>query len=125
MSAFRRLRALLNRRGGTIRPPRGDDDLIRVKLSDGFTVCGSCGRVAARVSLGDAPGEAARILSMHQETCTGPVKVALPAECDVVHQAPLTGDCVTPCCGHTPFELPAAHRITSDPALATCGKEPG
>lgn len=38
----------------------------------------------------------------------------------VTHRCPHEGSGVTPCCGHTPFELPPADRITVLDALVDC-----
>lgn len=42
----------------------------------------------------------------------------------MIHQTPPEESGVTPCCGRTPFELPASDQMTTDPRLVTCpGKE--
>lgn len=37
-----------------------------------------------------------------------------------VHRAPGNGSATTPCCGLTPFELPAHERLSNDPEQVTC-----
>ena len=39
---------------------------------------------------------------------------------EVTHLCPPEGSGVMPCCGRTPLEVPTYHRLTLDPALATC-----
>lgn len=47
-----------------------------------------------------------------------------PPQVSVTHACPPRGaGGLTPCCGRTPFELPRTDRMTSDPALVTCGIE--
>lgn len=38
----------------------------------------------------------------------------------VVHQCPPEGSGTTPCCNHTPFELPRTDMMTLDPGSVTC-----
>ena len=42
----------------------------------------------------------------------------------VVHVCPPDGTGITPCCGHTPYDLPANDRITTLPDLVTCDIRP-
>lgn len=39
---------------------------------------------------------------------------------ETVHQCPPSGSGLTPCCGRSPFELPANDRITTTPEEVTC-----
>jgi hypothetical protein len=36
------------------------------------------------------------------------------------HECPPRGSSLTPCCGRSPFEIPAYDRLTVDPAYITC-----
>lgn len=45
--------------------------------------------------------------------------VMVRVELELTHFAP-KGGAVTPCCGHTPFELKRTDRLTNDAALVTC-----
>jgi len=50
-----------------------------------------------------------------------------PPVTDTIHECPPGDGSLTPCCGRTPFELPATDRMTAAPALVTCersGKSP-
>jgi hypothetical protein len=38
----------------------------------------------------------------------------------VVHGCPFPGSGVMPCCERSPFEVPAWHRMTTDPDAVTC-----
>jgi hypothetical protein len=42
-----------------------------------------------------------------------------------IHACPPDGSGLTPCCGKTPFELPATDRMTSDPEQVTCSPTSG
>ena len=39
---------------------------------------------------------------------------------EIIHACPPDGEYLTPCCGHTPFELPLTDRMTMDPSLVDC-----
>jgi hypothetical protein len=39
---------------------------------------------------------------------------------ETIHQCPLEGEYLMPCCGLTPFEVPCTDRMTLNPDLATC-----
>lgn len=39
---------------------------------------------------------------------------------EIVHRCPPGGAATMPCCGRTPFEVPATDRLTLDNALVTC-----
>lgn len=41
---------------------------------------------------------------------------------EVIHQVPEVGHSATPCCGVSPFDLPASDRITSNLDLVTCDR---
>lgn len=43
---------------------------------------------------------------------------------EIVHAAPRGGEALTPCCRLTPFELPRTDRMTNDPSLVSCGRDP-
>jgi hypothetical protein len=45
---------------------------------------------------------------------------AIEARTGLVHQSPPGDAAVTPCCGKSPFELPATDRMTIDPISVTC-----
>jgi hypothetical protein len=42
----------------------------------------------------------------------------------VIHRCPLPGTGETPCCGHSPFDLPGGDRMTTDATLVTCKPSP-
>jgi hypothetical protein len=44
-----------------------------------------------------------------------------PAE--VTHRYPHLGEGLMPCCGLTPYEVPATDRLARDPGLVTCTGE--
>lgn len=47
-------------------------------------------------------------------------KPTRPSWAETVHGMPVTGYSHTSCCGLSPFELPAADRLTATPAAVTC-----
>jgi hypothetical protein len=46
---------------------------------------------------------------------------SLPPE--VTHRCPAKGEGLMPCCGLTPYEVPATDRLARDPGLVTCTGE--
>lgn len=46
--------------------------------------------------------------------------MAVRPHADNVHRCPHKGSGPTPCCGRSPFELPAGSRITDDAEQVTC-----